>query len=314
MYASVDQLHFPGHDLLFDSGLLLRPRPKREQSEKYWAALWEEVQTGCTCATVDEEGRERPTQCVCATHRAPETGTMVVPLEGNARTFRMPSRLPGLLKEFLEVMVFVIQPLNNTAVYTNPNAIQAQAQQHAAHAAYLRSVFDPQLIEQQLKYGIFDAAVLFTRIGQTLKQHCAPMRDRAVEDVIRQSQRPGAEALKAFRMGLELLELMKLVCTVVAYFGSLLMCKSSGYCEPPTHPAPSMATPEYRSIRGAGLPSQVWPGRFITHYSPMAFLRSSIAERAKIWIHRPSRTAKTVGIPDDVPKPTHLHVCSQGTF
>lgn len=163
---------------------------------------------------MDEEGRECPKQCVCANYRAPETGMVVVTLEGNIRTFRVPSRLPALLTEFLEVMVFVIQPLNNTAVYTNPNAIQAQAQQHAAHAAYLRSVFDPQLIQQQLRHGIFDVAELFTRIGQTLKQHCAPMRDRAVEDVIKQSQRPGPEALKAFRMGLELLELMKLVCTV----------------------------------------------------------------------------------------------------
>jgi hypothetical protein len=108
-------------------------------------------------------------------------------------------------------MLFVIQPLSNTNIYSNPNAIKEQAQEHSAHAAYLRSIFDPQLIEQELKHKVFDPSGLFAQIGETLKHHCAPMRDRAVEDMVQIAQQPGPEAFQAFRTCLELLELMKLV-------------------------------------------------------------------------------------------------------
>ena len=126
-------------------------------------------------------------------------------------TIRMPSRIPALLTEFIEVMVYVIQPLNNTNIYTDPNAIREQAQEHSQHAAYLRSIFDVALIEQELKHKVFDPSGLFFHIGETLKHHCAPMRDRAVEEMVQVAQKPGPEAFKAVRMCLELLELMKLV-------------------------------------------------------------------------------------------------------
>lgn len=179
--------------------------------EKYWAAVWEEVQTGCTCVTLDAYGKSYPTNCVCSRHPTLPTVPIVSLVSREVYTLRMPSRIPALLTEFLEVMLFVIQPLSNTAVYTNPNAVKEQAQEHSAHAAYLRSIFDPAFIEQELRHNVFDPAGLFSRIGETLKHHCAPMRDRAVEEMVRVAQQPGPEAFKAVRMCLELLELMKLV-------------------------------------------------------------------------------------------------------
>jgi len=197
---------------LFDPGLQFRPRRKREMFEEYWNAVWREVQTGCTCVTIDTHGNSHPTVCVC--HRRPGVTIAVLSqltVGGNIYTVRMPSRIPALLQEFLEVMLFVIQPLSNTNIYSNPNAIKEQAQEHSAHAAYLRSIFDPQLIEQELKHKVFDPSGLFAQIGETLKHHCAPMRDRSVEEMVRIAQRPGPEAFQAFRICLELLELMKLV-------------------------------------------------------------------------------------------------------
>jgi len=108
-------------------------------------------------------------------------------------------------------MLFVIQPLSNTNIYSNPNAIKEQAQEHSKHAALLREIFDPQLIEQELKHKAFDPSGVFAHIGDTLKHHCAPMRDRAVEEMVQIAQQPGPEAFQAFRTCLELLELMKLV-------------------------------------------------------------------------------------------------------
>ncbi|KAF8583347.1 hypothetical protein K439DRAFT_1247188, partial [Ramaria rubella] len=53
---------------------------------------------------------------------------------------------------------------------------------HDAHA--LLAHFDPALIEQELRRGIFDPAGLFSVLGETLKRHCAPMRDRLVDRMV----------------------------------------------------------------------------------------------------------------------------------
>ncbi|KDR82779.1 hypothetical protein GALMADRAFT_151826 [Galerina marginata CBS 339.88] len=200
------------HDLLFDPGLQFRPRRKREQFEKYWNAVWEEIQTGCTCVTLNGDGELRPTVCICSRWPMSMVSRPVVQTTAGSGlyTVRLPSRIPALLTEFLEVMVWVIQPLSNTAVYTDPNAIKEQAQEHSAHAAHLRSIFDPALIEQELRHKVFDPSGLFFQIGETLKHHCAPMRDRTVEEMVQIAQQPGPEAFKAVRTCLELLELMKL--------------------------------------------------------------------------------------------------------
>jgi hypothetical protein len=134
-------------------------------------------------------------------------------------TLRMPSRIKALLYEFLEVLLSVIQPLASiSGMYVNPNTFASQMRVHASQAAYLRSVFDPELIEQELKYGVFDPSGLFRLIGDTLKSHCAPMRDSAVDSMVEvaesySSGRAGsnAEAVKVIRICLDILELMKLV-------------------------------------------------------------------------------------------------------
>ncbi|KAF8158381.1 T-complex protein 11-domain-containing protein [Crassisporium funariophilum] len=199
------------HDLLFDSGLQFRPRRKREASEKYWNAVWEEIQTGCTCVTLDSLGKPQPTICICSQFPSTPANPVIFQKPANLYTVRMPSRIPGLLWEFREVLLLVVQPLATIlGVYVNANQVKEQIQEHTAHATYLRSVFDPVLIEQELKHNVFDPSGLFAAIGDTLKNHCAPMRDRAVEEMVQAAQRPGVEAFKAVRMCLELLELMKL--------------------------------------------------------------------------------------------------------
>ena len=162
----------------------------------------------------------------------------------------MPSRIRPLLSEFLDLLLCVIQPLSGISGYVNPNTLQVQMQQHAAQAARLRSVFDPELIEQEIRHGVFDPSGLFEAIGQVLKgvsivnflcwrkfesflffvlsAHCAPMRDQAVEVMVEvaRSCAPGgtgtkADAVRAVRICLDILELMKLViilllCTVAS--------------------------------------------------------------------------------------------------
>lgn len=144
----------------------------------------------------------------------------------NMMTLRMPSRIRNLLEEFLHVLLLVIQPLSNmTTMYINTTSVRSHMQEHSAQANHLRQVFDPALIEQELKHNIFDPSGLFTSIGQTLKGHCAPMRDRAVEMMVQAAQECGqggkgnkVDAVKAVRMCMEILELMKLVRLIPTCF------------------------------------------------------------------------------------------------
>ena len=251
-----------GHDLLFDPGLQFRPRRKREMFEEYWNAVWHEVQTGCTCVTIDTHGHLHPTVCVCHRHSGVTIAVVSqLTVGGDIYTVRMPSRIPALLHEFLEVMLFVIQPLSNTNIYSNPNAIKEQAQEHSKHAALLREIFDPQLIEQELKHKAFDPSGVFAHIGDTLKHHCAPMRDRAVEEMVQIAQRPGPEAFQAFRTCLELLELMKLVrLTSISFLGLKLniIILALGHRQPPVVSTSPLAVAEYRNIRSQSLPITLW--------------------------------------------------------
>lgn len=208
------------HDLLFDPGLQFRPtcsRRKRDLAEKYWTAVMREVQTGCTCVTFDSQGNPHRLVCVCAQTSTSSKHPVFSQLSAKVYTLRMPSRILTLLCEFLEVLLLVIQPLSKiSGIYVNPNTFKAQMQEHTAQAAYIRSIFDPVLIEQELKRGLFDPSGLFRAIGTTLKGHCAPMRDSAVESMVQaahtcfENGNSGTNAVKALRMCMEILELMKL--------------------------------------------------------------------------------------------------------
>ncbi|KAF9221625.1 Tcp11-domain-containing protein [Gyrodon lividus] len=210
------------HDLLFDAGLQFRPtsgQRKRDLSDRYWRAVAQELENGCTCVSFDMQWR--PCECVCVCRPValpPQNPTLTYSTSRRVLTLRMPSRIRPLLIEFLEVLLFVIQPLTSISdTYANPSTFQVQIERHAAQAAHLRSVFDPELIQQELQHNLFDPSGLFIVIGQTLKSHCAPMRDRVVDAMVEVAKTcaPGggggkADAVRAVRLCLDILELMKL--------------------------------------------------------------------------------------------------------
>ncbi|KAG2010203.1 hypothetical protein CC2G_013044 [Coprinopsis cinerea AmutBmut pab1-1] len=208
------------HDLLFDPGLQFRPtgsRRKREMADKYWTAIVQEVEHGCTCMTFEARRKPHRLICICG-ESSTSSGTILQQVGPDLYTVHIPPRVPSLLTEFLEVLLLVIQPLSSiSGIYVNPNTFKAQMQEHSAQAAYIRSLFDPALIEQELRRNLFDPSGLFRTIGETLKGHCAPMRDRSVEAMIRVAEQCGSgpkksarDAIKAIRMCMEILELMKL--------------------------------------------------------------------------------------------------------
>jgi hypothetical protein len=130
----------------------------------------------------------------------------------------MPSRISSLISEFLEVLLLVIQPLSSVSGSPYINS-DSPTQEQTGHVAYIRSIFDPALIEQELRHDLFDPSGLFRAIGFVLKGHCAPLRDTAIDAMIHvaESCAPGgtgskADAVKAVRMCMDILEYMKLVC------------------------------------------------------------------------------------------------------
>ncbi|TFY83169.1 hypothetical protein EWM64_g841 [Hericium alpestre] len=211
------------HDFLFDSGLQFRAaasRRKREQAETYWSAVLRELELGCTCVTFDTRGRPHNLLCVC--QRLPEAPSEPViacmPLRRKL-TLRMPSRLRPLLQELLQVLLSIIRPQASVLPNTQGGNVsfQQRVRQHMEQSQRLQAVLDADLIEQEMKHGVYDLSSSFGVIGEVLKSHCAPMRDAAVDAMVDLANKcaPGgegtkADAVQAMRSCFEILELMKL--------------------------------------------------------------------------------------------------------
>lgn len=208
---------------MFDPGLQFRPtfsRRKRDMAESYWIAIVWELESGCTCTTLDMQGKPIDRHCVCKTIAMPrEQAVHAYSPAGNFVTVRSPSRLRPLLSELLEVLVSIIRP-----VVLRPQGLCLHAglhppqEQNEAHVAYLRSILDADLIEQEIAHGVFDPSGVFKAIGDIMRCYCAPMRDQAVNQMVAlaDSCSPGgagskSEAVRAIRLCFEILELMKLV-------------------------------------------------------------------------------------------------------
>lgn len=220
---------------MFDPGLQFRPaghRRKKEYVDRYWDAVSREIESGCTCVSYDASSRKYvPTVCVCSQIPLPTDAPLAFSVSPFLVTVRSPPRVRALLNEFLEVLLHVIQPLSMlSGPYVNPDFLQAPIQEHTEQAKHIRSLFDPDLIEQELKHGVFDPSGLFQVIGATLKAHCAPMRDHAVDSMIEAAKAcaPGRngtirDAVNVVRNCLEILELMKLVSRRLTFFPSIQM-------------------------------------------------------------------------------------------
>lgn len=183
-------------------------------------AVVRELDTGCTCTTLDLQGKPIERRCICSTISLPaEKPIRAYSPAGGFVTVRSPSRLRPLLAELLEVLISIIRPvvLRPTGVGLQANVVSSQ-EQNDAHVAYLRSILDVDLIQQEIDHGVFDPSGVFRAIGDIMRCYCAPMRDQAVNQMVAlaDSCSPGGtgtktDAVRAIRLCFEILELMKLV-------------------------------------------------------------------------------------------------------
>lgn len=184
-----------------------------------------ELETGCTCTTVDSHGKVAELRCACeAIPTAPKKATVRYNAgSGNLATVRMPSRIEPLLIELLAVLVSIIQPpqpptLRPPELLFPPSPQHPQYHQNLTHINLLKEHLDPRLIQQEISHGLFDPSGLFQVIGDIIRCHCAPMRDAAVDQMVGLARAcaPGGngtklDAVRAIRMCFEIMELMKLV-------------------------------------------------------------------------------------------------------
>jgi len=237
-------MNHTGHDIVHDSTLQFRTsysHRKQEAADRYWNAVLQELNSGCTCITVEVTGRNAcPLACECSAAPGPFSHPHAV-FRGSRYgiTLRMPSRIRPLLSEFLEVMLLVTAP---ATFMLNGRGPQKRVDEHCETATQLRSILDPALIEQEITQNVFDPTGLFKTISSILKANCAPMRDAAIDamlSVALSPSMPGKErnfkAIKGLRMCLEILELMKLVCPAFRQYPSepnLTILFSPGHGQP----------------------------------------------------------------------------------
>lgn len=147
---------------------------------------------------------------------------------------RIPSRFPLLIQELRAICLSVLpspsstsEPMTppsariNTSVPSLSNAYTPSSARFtaqtpitasssvASHHILIAQSLDPLLITQQLQHGLLDIASLISFLGSILKLHCAPMRDEAIETMIKTICVDGEVAV-GLRMCFEILELMKL--------------------------------------------------------------------------------------------------------
>ena len=171
----------------------------------------------------------------------------------------MPSRIKTLLHELLQVLLSIIRPqsTSTSTVQGNNVSLQQRLQQHHEQAQQLRAVLDADLIEQEMKHGLYEPSSTFRVIGEVLKAHCAPMRDQAVDRMVALAIkcRPEgggtkADAVEVMRQCFEILELMKLVRDPHASLRLLDLTPSSlGHREPPDADPPPVHHPLLPRIR-----------------------------------------------------------------
>lgn len=192
-------------------------KPKREDSTRYWLAVLMELETGCTCVAFDEANKVWP--CVCPDAR-PATAAPSAPGAPQIPG-KMPSRVLPMLVELRTLLRHVTSPAS--AVSPNDCPFRPPPPEPAPqHPDQLSVLLDEHRVFDDVRRGTYDHVPLFRYIGQLLKEHCAPMRDARIDNMVAfacdgppaDPARPPTTAswkshvLQAIRMCFEILELM----------------------------------------------------------------------------------------------------------
>ncbi|KAF9130528.1 hypothetical protein BGW39_002986 [Mortierella sp. 14UC] len=202
------------HDIVFDPHLQFRPNfdgerglTKRREADRFW----------------HEVGAELTARRAVLTARRDETTKMLnlAGLSASSPSSRMIQQqaqqmcplpkavlLPRLIDELREILLSLLPAVSTNQDGSKPSQRDAASQENSERAL-LSSTLDPDLLLQELDHGVLDVHALFRYLGDSLKGHCAPMRDSLVESMVHTVVNFD-EIVRGIRMCFEILEWMKL--------------------------------------------------------------------------------------------------------
>ncbi|GAA5934306.1 Sok1p [Sporobolomyces koalae] len=192
------------HDVVFDPNLMFRPNldgargeRKRASAEQYWMAVSREVTLGCRCTTFF---KSTLLPCICPSlDPSAQLPTRIVSLVAELR---------GILLSLLPASTSASPNMPSTAVFPPVETTSSQSMPCDGLREELLDALDPVVVCQQLVQGTLDVAGLARFLGDTLKTHCAPMRDDLVDEMVTACE--GHGVVIGLRLCFEVLELMKL--------------------------------------------------------------------------------------------------------
>lgn len=132
----------------------------------------------------------------------------------------MESRI-GHLVRGLKSLLSCLLPATPTSANTTASA--------SINLINLLDQLDPVYMEEQAENGEMDLGFLAKQLGTILKLHCAPVRDKLVDELVKglQDQEDTKSVVKGLRMAFEILELMKMVSFFRCRRRSYRRCLSS---------------------------------------------------------------------------------------
>lgn len=199
------------HDIVFDPHLQFRPNfdgergmIKKRDADRFWREVELELNTRQTAIALR---REAAATMISLAGLASSSSRLIQQQQQQRCPLPTPNLLPKLIDELREILLSLLPvppPAQDGKGPPPPNP----------ERALLASTLDPELLLQELDHGVLDVHGLFRYLGDSLKGHCAPMRDAFVESMVAAVVQSG-DVVRGIRMCFEILELMKLVSGVL---------------------------------------------------------------------------------------------------
>ncbi|KAG0087232.1 hypothetical protein BGZ92_007491 [Podila epicladia] len=193
------------HDIVFDPHLQFRPNfdgerglIKKREADRFWREVDLELNTRQTAIAMR---REAAATMLSLAGLSSSSSRLIQQEKQQKCPLPTPNLLPKLIDELREILLSLLP--------VPPPQDGKGPQQPNPERALLASTLDPELLLQELDHGVLDVHGLFRYLGDSLKGHCAPMRDTFVESMVAAVVQSG-EIVRGIRMCFEILELMKL--------------------------------------------------------------------------------------------------------
>ncbi|KAF9911965.1 hypothetical protein EC991_001412 [Linnemannia zychae] len=202
------------HDIVFDPHLQFRPNfdgerglTKRREADRFWHEVGAELTARRAVLAARRDETTKNLNLAGLSASSPSSRMIQQQAQ---QTCPLPKAvlLPRLIDELREILLSLLPavPANQDG---SKSSQQDTANQENSERALLSSTLDPDLLLQELDHGVLDVHALFRYLGDSLKGHCAPMRDSLVESMVHTVVNFD-EIVRGIRMCFEILEWMKL--------------------------------------------------------------------------------------------------------